>query len=88
MRSIHISATIRAAPDNETESDDAPAGIFSEHIKVLRVELLYNGNSTTFFSVWINFEAYVMDAFLIIDGDPNSIKFNTIFLSFHTAPST
>lgn len=48
---------MRAAPDNATESDDAPAGIFNEQMNVLRVELLYNGNSTTFFSVCINFEA-------------------------------
>lgn len=53
----YISATMRAAPDNETESDDAPAGIFIVQINVLRVELLYNGNSTTFLSVCMNFEA-------------------------------
>lgn len=54
---VHISATIRAAPDNETVSDDAPAGIFIEQIIALRVELLYNGSSTTFFSECINFAA-------------------------------
>lgn len=83
-----MSATISAVPDKETDSDDAPAGIFIEQINVPRVELLYNGSSTIFFSVCMNFEAYVMVAFLIIDGDPNSTKFRTIFLSFQTAPST
>lgn len=48
---------MRAAPDNETVSDDAPAGIFMVQIIALRVELLYNGSSTTFFSACINFEA-------------------------------
>lgn len=83
-----MSATIRAVPDNATESADAPAGIFIEQIMALRVELVYNGSSTTFFSACINLDAYVMVAFFIIDGDPNSTKFNTIFLSFQIAPST
>lgn len=46
-----MSATIRAEPDSETESCDAPAAHFSEQINMLRVELLYNGNSTIFLSV-------------------------------------
>lgn len=46
-----MSATMSAAPDKQTESYGAPAGTFTEQINMLRVELLYNGNSTIFLSV-------------------------------------
>lgn len=54
---FYRSATKSAVPDSITDSFDAPATTFNIQTCILRLELLYNGNSTIFLSFRFDFDA-------------------------------